>query len=617
MLRKKVTKLTIIGLLVVSLILPSGFAVSETNAASGTGGQVTEKSANSWRFSDGMIDETAVEEEFGGEFGDQVTEETDDDISMDENAQMGSSIEGEGDGENQNESQPMMLAAGENGSGANKSWAWYDGEVRKTLKAQGGYLKGIDVSKWQGDINWNKVEAEVKAGKLDFVIIRCGYGANKKEYDDVKWKRNADACRDRGIPFGVYLYSYANSVAGARDEAEHALRLLEGYQPDYPVYYDLEDKVVADAGNATIRQMGREFCRTLTDNGYRAGIYASKSWWEGKLKVKKGFTFEGYDKWVASWPKSKDYTRYIDSACSIWQCSSLGKVNGINGRVDLNLQLKSKDAMDKYMEGAYTEYTGPSMDVEDYEAYVVKGGATTKVGPGSGFLKSVNLGTRTKITIVETARGYGKIAAEDAGEAAGKWIPLSKLKKADDVYGMDTIEGEKKLLAYGGTVLTSRWYTENGCKYYFGKDGVMYTGVRVIGDMRYVFLDDGRSVSYKAKIKRKINSRKGPGTKYAKAGVLAKNRAITVVRTSGKWSQMDNGNWFMTKQRKNTSVYPKFVPYKVVTIEKVTSRRGTGTKYKKRRTYPAGKVLTVKQRKNGWGKIRNYEWIPLGSTERN
>ncbi len=315
-------------------------------------------------------------------------------------------------------------------------------------------------------------------------------------------------------------------MADARDEAEHALRLLDGYQPDYPVYYDLEDKVVAKAGSRNIKKMAREFCGMLTDNGYRAGIYASKNWWENKLGVKKGSTFEGYDKWMAYWTISTGFTRYTDSACSVWQCTSWGKVDGISGRVDLNLQLKSREAMDKYMEGAYTEYTGPAKDVKDYEAYVSAGGARTKDGPGSGFLKSVTLEGRTGVTITETARGYGRIGGEDAGEAAGKWIPLSALKKPKDVYGMETVEGEVKLVAYDGTMFTSRWYKKNGCKYYFGEDGVMYTGTRIINDMKYEFLDDGRSVVYKAKIKKKINRRKGPGTKYAKTGTLAKNRAV-------------------------------------------------------------------------------------------
>jgi GH25 family lysozyme M1 (1,4-beta-N-acetylmuramidase) len=610
---KKGTRLTIIGLLVVSLMMPAGFAVGETSAASGSGSQMVEKSADSWRFDDGMIDEAAFEDEFEEEIEGEVTGETDDDAYMDENAQMGSSTEEEGD----LRSQPMILTLEGDGNTRNKSWKWYDGSVKKNLKAEGGYLKGIDISKWQGDINWDKVEALVKAGKLDFVIIRCGFGANLKKYDDSKWYRNANACRDRGIPFGVYLYSYADSVADARDEAKHALRLLEGYYPDYPVYYDLEDKTVAAAGNANIRKMAKEFCGMLTDNGYRAGIYANKNWWETKLNVRKGSTFEGYDKWMAYWTKSTSFTKYTDSACSVWQCSSWGKVDGISGRVDINLQLKSGDAMDKYMEGAYKEYTGPTTDVEDYEAYVTAGGTRTKNGPGSGFLRSVTLEGRTKITITETARGYGKIGGEEAGEAAGKWVLLSALKRPNDVYGMEKIEEETKLVAYDGTILKSRWYTKNGCKYYFGEDGAMYTGTRIIKDMRYVFLDDGRSVVYKAKIKRKINTRKGPGTKYAKTGTLTKNRAVTVVRISGKWSRMDNGKWFMTRHRKNTSSYPKFVPYKVTTTKKVTYRSGAGTKYKKRGTYPAGKVLTIVRWKNGWGNVKNYVWIPLNSTERN
>ncbi len=118
-----------------SLIIPAGFAVGETSASSGSGSQMVEKSADSWRFDDGMIDEAAFEDEFEEEsegilkrLEDEVTDETDDDAYMDENAQMGSSMEEEGDPG----SEPMILALEGDGNTRNKSWKWYDGSVGKT-----------------------------------------------------------------------------------------------------------------------------------------------------------------------------------------------------------------------------------------------------------------------------------------------------------------------------------------------------------------------------------------------------------------------------------------------------------------------------------------------------
>ena len=97
-------------------------------------------------------------------------------------------------------------------------------EVR-LMELDAGELRGIDVSSHQGEINWEAV----KNSGIDFAIIRCGYGDDLTQYDDFYWKRNADECTRLGIPFGVYLYSYAASIGEAQSEASHVLRLIEGY----------------------------------------------------------------------------------------------------------------------------------------------------------------------------------------------------------------------------------------------------------------------------------------------------------------------------------------------------------------------------------------------------
>lgn len=86
-------------------------------------------------------------------------------------------------------------------------------------------MKVIDVSKYQGEIDWSKLK-----GKIDGAIIRCGYGKNIATQDDERFKENVEACIELGIPFGVYLYSYAKTVLDARSEAEHVIRLLKPYK---------------------------------------------------------------------------------------------------------------------------------------------------------------------------------------------------------------------------------------------------------------------------------------------------------------------------------------------------------------------------------------------------
>ena len=144
---------------------------------------------------------------------------------------------------------------------------------------EGAVRKGIDVSEWQGNIDWEKV----KASGIDFAIIRCGYGMNDVDQDDSKWARNVRECERLDIPYGVYIYSYADSDAKAKSEAQHVIRLLKGHSPDYPVYYDLEDKIVKACGKTAIVRRAQIFCNMIEEAGYEAGIYANLDWWNNIL----------------------------------------------------------------------------------------------------------------------------------------------------------------------------------------------------------------------------------------------------------------------------------------------------------------------------------------------
>ena len=209
------------------------------------------------------------------------------------------------------------------------AWGKVDGQFinDRGEVIEGAVRKGVDVSKWQGDINWEKV----KNTDVDFAIIRCGYGDNLTSYDDKKWKRNADECTRLGIPFGTYIYSYATSVEEARSEAEHVLRLVKGYNLDYPIYFDMEDDSTVGIGKEKLTEIAKTFCDIITDNGYEVGVYANKYWWTTYLTDP---VFEQWDKWVAQYNSVCNY----DGAYSLWQCASDGKVDGINGNADINFE---------------------------------------------------------------------------------------------------------------------------------------------------------------------------------------------------------------------------------------------------------------------------------------
>lgn len=193
-------------------------------------------------------------------------------------------------------------------------------------------LKGIDVSKYQGEIDWQKA----KDAGIDFAILRCGIGSEwngEGEYtqDDDYWERNADACTELGIPFGVYLYSYATTEEQARSEAAHVARLLgliespyeelpdytdKPYKLDYPVYYDLEDASITGLFPEEMAAITAAFFDQLEQYGYtgRQGIYASLNW------VRARFDDPAFDPWreelwIARYSSELGYT----GTYSMWQ----------------------------------------------------------------------------------------------------------------------------------------------------------------------------------------------------------------------------------------------------------------------------------------------------------
>ena len=186
--------------------------------------------------------------------------------------------------------------------------------------------KGIDVSYHNGTIDWKKV----KQSEVEYAIIRCGYGTNDKNQDDKKWEENVKGCIDNNIPYGVYLYSYADTVEKASSEADHAIRLLQGKKFKYPVYYDLEEEAIRKKLSKTeIANIAKTFCNKLSAKGYIVGIYANKDWFTNYLTDS---CFNNWTKWVAQYNTVCNYQGKYD----MWQCSSTGRVPGISGNVDLN-----------------------------------------------------------------------------------------------------------------------------------------------------------------------------------------------------------------------------------------------------------------------------------------
>lgn len=186
-------------------------------------------------------------------------------------------------------------------------------------------VKGIDVSTWQGVIDWDKV----KKDGITFAIIRCGYGTTGV---DNQFARNMKEARRVGIKVGVYLYSYAHGVAEAQAEARHCLDLVKEYgKLDLPIYYDEEESYQ----RTRAKELATAFCDVIEKAGYWAGVYSSSSCWQSVL-----YGLDSYTKWCANWGSNSRPAHNSGkpnvSGCDIHQYSSVGTVSGIAGDVDMN-----------------------------------------------------------------------------------------------------------------------------------------------------------------------------------------------------------------------------------------------------------------------------------------
>ena len=189
--------------------------------------------------------------------------------------------------------------------------------------------QGIDVSEHQGRIDWDAV----KASGIDFAILRVGFGAPSfGGRVDYQFNRNISECERLGIPYGVYVYSYAFDNQQAADEASMVINCLSGHNPRLPVYYDLEDNsIIANGRQTGIALRAQVFCNRISAAGYEPGIYASLNWFNNIL-TDSVFKSSSWDHWIAQYNSQCDYTGNY----SFWQYKSNGKVPGINGNVDMN-----------------------------------------------------------------------------------------------------------------------------------------------------------------------------------------------------------------------------------------------------------------------------------------
>lgn len=240
----------------------------------------------------------------------------------------------------------------------------------QNLTEERGRSNGIDVSKWQGKIDWQKV----KNSGIDFAFIRIGYrGENGIVYKDDNADYNIQQAQKAGVLVGVYFFSTAVSEAEAKEEAEWTLQAIKGYKISYPVVYDCEGyknsmSRMFDLSAAERTTNAMTFLQTVTDAGYDAMFYGAhgeignEAYWDIE-KIEKE-----YKVWVAHYSAvaypEKDKPDY-EGKCAAWQYTNKGRVDGVSGNVDMVVcYFTKKEAAAKNASAAPAEAKAPLTDEE-------------------------------------------------------------------------------------------------------------------------------------------------------------------------------------------------------------------------------------------------------------
>ena len=284
--------------------------------------------------------------------------------------------------------------------------------------------KLIDVSTWNGNIDWNKVYKS----RVKYAMIRSSFGIENPNQVDNKFVRNITNAQRAGVKCGVYHYSYAQSVAEAQKEAEFCLKTIKNYKIDLPVAFDIEDSSQTHLGKDTLTSIVIAFCDRIKSAGYRPMLYCNPNWLCNYLHKDK--LINKYDIWLANWGVSAPSYN-----CAIWQYSENGSVPGISGSVDMNWIYKdyisTKPATTKPV-------TKPSnVKKTDYSVKVTaQAGLNVRKGAGTNYniITALKCGTVVSVSKVSGNWGYvGKYGGWICLDYTVK-ISTTSTVKSDKVY---------------------------------------------------------------------------------------------------------------------------------------------------------------------------------------
>ena len=362
-------------------------------------------------------------------------------------------------------------------NGLENSFRYTDGKLKSTtermtrsltrvVKPSNATAQGIDVSYHQGTIDWEKVK---NSGQVDFAIIRCGIGMDQTNQDDTQWENNTSECERLGISYGTFLYSYADTVEKARSEAQHVVRLVQGKNLTYPIYYDMEDNSVMNKiDSKTAGEIAQTFLNTLEANGYKnVAVYSSKSLFETKLTAD---IFYRYPRWVAHYNDTCGY----QGSYHMWQYINKGQIDGITGNVDLDYKI-----------GNWTSagYTPAPATPTTPTAPTTPAAPATPVAPTTAVKKTTvsNPKAPTIKSLKKSGKKAIKITYKKVSGVSGYQIYMSTKKKS----------GYKKIATLSSKKSSyTKGKLKKGKKYYFK----VRTMKKVSGKYRYSSFSKVRSI---------------------------------------------------------------------------------------------------------------------------
>lgn len=338
--------------------------------------------------------------------------------------------------------------------------------VTKVSAAGTPIAMGIDVSKWQGPINWNAVAAS----GVTFAFIKVG---STNSGLDPYFVQNMWGAQAAGIKTGVYIYSYAKNVEQAAAEAQFVLSAISNFKIMMPVVFDIEDKTQKSLSAAELSMIANTFCAMVEAEGYYPMVYGNKSWFTTKL------TGVLYDKWVAQWGGSCDIP---DAA--FWQFTDHGVVGGVSGGVDMNYQFKDLSA--SIVDTGWVARHGA---MYYYSGYKMQRG-WTDIGEARYYL-----GADGRMHIGWLPFEDNMYFLQANGVMAVGFTPIGTSMYYFDtdgkmLTGMQTLNGLQYLFTPEGIMYVGMYY--DGSHYmYFDVDGHMLKGLSVISGQNYYFDEYG------------------------------------------------------------------------------------------------------------------------------